>query len=64
MAEHIHLTYTCDRCKADLGEKRPYRDQQAEVRAAFNYTEGPGPSFRWDDLCDACVSEVRAFFHV
>ncbi len=62
MAEHTHTTYSCDRCKADLGEKRPKRNQSSTVDASFNWTEGPGPNFKWRDLCDPCDIAVRAFF--
>lgn len=62
MAKHMHTTFSCDRCKCDLGEKLPSRAQQALVQASFNYSEGPGPSFNWDDLCDPCEQAVKAFF--
>lgn len=64
MAEHVHKTYSCDRCKADLGDKRPQRIQTTEVVAAFHWRDGPGPQFKWADLCDRCDSEVKAFFGV
>lgn len=62
MAEHVHKTYTCDRCKASLGSERPKPSQGANVRASFNWSEGPGPSFQWDDLCSDCRKAVFAFF--
>jgi len=62
MAEHTHKTYTCDRCKVDLGRERPKRNQQSRVVASFNWNEGPGPNFDWTDLCDSCNAAVRAFF--
>ncbi len=64
MSEHIHKTNSCDRCKADLGDKRPSRLQTSKVTASFNWLEGPGPSFWWEDLCDTCDAEVKAFFGV
>lgn len=62
MAKHIHVSFTCDRCKADLGDKPPVRSQKSQVAANFNWTEGHGPSFSWVDLCDPCDAAVRAFF--
>jgi hypothetical protein len=62
MAEHTHTTYSCDRCKADLGSKRPMRTMRTNVAARFDYSEGPGPNFNWTDLCDACDTAVKAFF--
>lgn len=62
MAEHTHTTYSCDRCKADLGIERPKRAQTSIVNAEFGWTEGPGPSFKWRDLCDPCDVAVKAFF--
>lgn len=62
MAEHVHKSYSCDRCKADLGPDRPNHGQGAVISAAFNWREGPGPTFKWDDLCDGCRSAVMAFF--
>lgn len=62
MAEHTHTTYSCDRCKADLGIKRPNRTLRTAVTARFDYVEGPGPNFAWNDLCDACDTAVKAFF--
>ena len=64
MAEHIHKTYSCDRCKADLGDKRPNRAQGCEVSAAFHWLAGPGPTFKWVDVCDECRAEIRSFFGV
>lgn len=62
MAEHIHKTYTCDRCAVDLGATRPQHAQWAEVDASFNWRDGPGPRFKWRDLCDRCRADVFAFF--
>lgn len=62
MSEHTHTTYACDRCKADLGDKRPERNQASVVQATFNWREGPGPVFKWSDLCDGCNTAVQAFF--
>jgi hypothetical protein len=62
MAEHVHKSYSCDRCKADLGAERPKRDQPPLIRASFNYDSGPGPTYDWSDLCDSCNDAVRAFF--
>lgn len=62
MAEHTHTTYSCDRCKADLGSERPNRSMRTNVVARFDYTEGPGPAFQWVDLCDSCDEAVKAFF--
>lgn len=64
MAEHVHKTYTCDRCKADLGDVRPKRSQQTKVVATFDSMEGPGPGFHWLDLCDGCDRAVKVFFNV
>lgn len=62
MAEHVHRTYSCDRCKADLGTERPKHAQESEVTASFNWSEGPGPIFRWKDLCTDCRKAVFDFF--
>lgn len=62
MAEHIHKSYTCDRCKADLGSELPRHSQRADVSASFNWSTGPGPTFKWTDMCDECRAEVFAFF--
>lgn len=62
MAEHNHTTYSCDRCKAELGSERPRRAQRSVVRASFNYQDGPGPDFTWADLCDGCDTAAKAFF--
>ncbi|GEM_PF-5780199 len=62
MAEHTHTTYSCDRCKEEIGSERPKRSIQAEVSAHFPYLEGPGPNFKWRDLCDECDLQVKAFF--
>lgn len=62
MAEHQHTTYSCDRCKADLGASRPKRQQSSVVVASFHWDEGPGPNFNWKDLCDPCNFAVRSFF--
>lgn len=62
MAEHTHTTYSCDRCKKEIGSERPYRPQNTSIDASFHYVEGPGPSFKWRDLCDGCNSAARAFF--
>ena len=62
MAEHITKSYTCDRCRKELGCERPRRTQKATVRASFHYQEGPGPAFDWQDLCDECDQKVKLFF--
>lgn len=62
MAKHTHTTYSCDRCKADLGSELPDHNQATVINASFNWREGPGPAFKWQDLCDPCRSAVRAFF--
>ncbi|CDO37635.1 hypothetical protein [Novosphingobium sp. KN65.2] len=62
MAKHTHTTFSCDRCKADLGDEQPRRNQQSLVNACFNWREGPGPNFNWIDLCDSCDAAVKAFF--
>lgn len=62
MAERIHRTYECDRCKADLGSTRPQHDQKTEVAATFNWTSGPGPHYVWRDLCTTCRTDVIGFF--
>lgn len=64
MAEHVHKTYSCDRCKADMGSVRPKHSQSTDIVANFNWAEGPGPMFIWKDLCDDCRREVFAFFGV
>ncbi|MCW1985550.1 UNVERIFIED_ORG: hypothetical protein M2348_001282 [Sphingomonas sp. R1F5B] len=62
MAKHTHTTYSCDRCKTDLGTTLPDHKQETVITASFNWREGPGPTFHWKDLCDPCRSAVRAFF--
>lgn len=62
VAKKTHITYSCDRCKADLGSELKRRSMGAVVTARFDYTEGPGPNFAWNDLCDACDTAVKAFF--
>ena len=62
MAEHVHKTYSCDRCKADLGAERPSHSQEADIVASFNWQDGPGAVFKWKDLCTACRDDVFAFF--
>lgn len=62
MAQHTHTTYSCDRCKADLGCVPPTRFQASTVDATFHSLEGPGPSFRWRDLCDPCHLAAKVFF--
>lgn len=62
MAKHTHTTFSCDRCKCDLGSTLPNRQQNSYVKASFHWNSGPGPEFDWADLCDPCLSAVRAFF--
>lgn len=64
MAEHIHKTYSCDRCKTDLGTTRPRHGQSTRVTARFDYSEGPGPNYDWTDLCVSCRKIVMEFFGV
>lgn len=60
--EHVHKTYSCDRCQKEIGSERPKRSQGAIVTATFNWADGPGPSYDWKDLCDPCYGFVKAFF--
>lgn len=63
MAQHTAVTYSCDRCGGELPSKggvRPWSN--ASVKMIFHTTEGPGPQFEWKDLCDNCVTTLKAFF--
>lgn len=62
MAEHVYKSYTCDKCKCNLGNERPKRSQDTRVAATFNWSDGSGPAFLWKDLCDPCNDAIRAFF--
>lgn len=63
MAEHVHKTYTCDRCKASMTERKPPHPWgTVQIRGYFEYREGPGPKFTWNDLCQPCGDVVTAFF--
>jgi hypothetical protein len=62
VAKHTHTTFSCDRCKCDLGAELPNHPQENVVKAYFNWKEGPGPVFEWTDLCEPCRGAVRAFF--
>ena len=62
MAEHIHTTYSCDRCAADLGAAKPYREPVAIIKASFASLQKPAQHFEWNHLCDRCDTAVRAFF--
>lgn len=62
MAQHVHTTYTCDRCKCDLGTTRPKRDVDCIVEAHFPSIQKSSHHFKWNDLCDSCDVAVKAFF--
>lgn len=64
MATHTHTTYSCDRCKTDMGSVKRKHPQEATVTASFNWSEGPGPTFKWVDLCEPCRDDVFKFFEV
>lgn len=64
MAAHTHTTYSCDRCKCDLGSELPNHSQRTNVQARFDYAEGPGPVYGWTDLCDSCRAFVLQVFKV
>lgn len=62
MAEHIHKTYSCDRCKEALGSERPQRLRTIDVRAQLDWRDARGQHFEWKDVCDACYRDIMNFF--
>jgi hypothetical protein len=60
MAEHIAKSYSCDRCKSDLGSERP--NSKAVVTAYFEGEWAPECRAEWKDLCPSCRSSALEFF--
>ncbi len=60
MVEHVHKTYSCDRCGSDLGKAPPRSKLTAQA-----HKEGEWAmefSFTWKDFCPRCEKDVSTFF--
>lgn len=61
MAEHLHKSYSCDRCMRDLGEAVPEHYPKTKVSAVFE-GEWAMVTVAFAQLCDPCHEAVWQFF--
>ena len=60
MATITHTTFACDRCGANLGDKKPAENLM--VRASKDGEWASEFVVKWDHFCARCAREVDAFF--
>lgn len=64
MAEHIHKTYTCDHCGADVPERQTPRSTlfaQLLLSTAAKPPATISKTFQFEDLCSVCVTAIAQF---
>lgn len=59
MGKIIIEKWKCDRC-GEIHDKRPYYSGGTwEVSFSKHYSDGPGPSVSWKELCPKCNIKVE-----
>lgn len=62
MAEHIHKSYACDRCKKPIDAPGSPKSKYPRLQLSGSvHGEWAGYDFKWIDLCDDCWTAIHEF---